>query len=161
MKKNSLRFTIMLSIILLTSCASSKQNNYKFIEIKECNIPIPQIFKLIEKENQYEYAYFHSRPLSSSSFISIHKKKKDEYNRTLSDINEFDDMKLVSETRKGDFIIIQFSLAYDNDIHYRLIGKESMIQLLHTSKKEVDYLIDYCEKTRRMRGNSKKSLNET
>lgn len=99
---------MILSITFLTSCASSKQNNYKFIKIKECNIPIPKIFKLREKKSQYEYVYFHPNPYGTA-FISIHKKKKNDYKKILSDINKFDDMELVSETRKRDSIMIQFN----------------------------------------------------
>ncbi len=88
--------------------------------------------------------------LKSPSYISVFSKDKYSYDDVMKSFDRSNNKNFISKTKKGSFIIIKNSLSFIPDSkNFELVGDKSTIQLLNTSKEEVDYMIDYCEKTKK------------
>ncbi len=88
--------------------------------------------------------------LKSDSYISIFSKNKYSYKDVMDSFSRSKNKSFVSKVKKGSFLVIENGLSFDKDSkNFELIGDKSTIQLLNTSKVEVEYLIDYCEKTKK------------
>ena len=155
MKKNNYKYLLMVLILMLTNC--SALDSHKFVETAECTVSIPNNFKIDEKLSQYEYIYskinydeegFKTKP---RSYILIKNKIPNYYSYWMNEISKSKEMILVSEKKRSHFIILEVSLNFDqeNENDYYLIGEKSTFFLSNCSKKEVNHIIDYCDKTRK------------
>lgn len=138
---------------MLTNCSALEP--YRYINIGECSIPIPKTFKLREKKSQYESTYHEfndgldKSKIKASKFIMIRHKTPNYYSYWINEIKQSKEMKLASKTKRGNFVILEVDFDYDHSQNYHLIGEQVTLLLLNSSQKEVNSIIDYCEKTRR------------
>jgi len=146
------KIIILLSIALLflQSCGNEtrrkqavQEKEYRYVEIEECTIPIPSKFKLNEN-NKFNQTFIYDRN-HKLHFISIHKRHQDDYIYAIESIDKMKNMTMVSETKKNNFKIIESTM--DEDTFFHLYGVKSRIDLLVSNKKELNYLLDYCQKT--------------
>lgn len=143
--------TILLSLMfILGACGEEavkkglqQKDDYRYVEIAECTIPIPSKFKLNEN-NKFNQTYIYDRN-HKLHFISIHKRHQDDYIYAIESIDKMKNMTIVSETKKNHFKIIESTM--DEDTMFHLYGIKSRIDLLVSNKKELNYLLDYCQKT--------------
>lgn len=167
----------IIIIALLLSCVSFSGNNkrlihhenerYKYIETKECTVPILAYFTRIDHDEKKD-SYDIRPPIADKSFApgarySISRVK---YNKplkeTISLMHSYSKLlkgTIRNEINSRGFFIIEIdyprlnlsTLSYSDtvDTFYMLYGQKYVVLVDHIKKKDVEYLINYCEKTRR------------
>ena len=143
-------FMILLTSLITYADVVKYSEKYKYIEIEECFIPISIKSELLRKDSEYEYKFY--LPIHEIlRGISIKKTKTDTYKNFLNSIRKVPNIILVDEVKKSGFkvIIFQFKNNILTDKLYILIGNKSTIMMNEFESKEVDYLIDYCEQTKK------------
>ena len=140
---------IVLLSIVVNSCAA--KSTYKYVEIQECSIPVPATMELIEKKEQYSYSFYEPGPKDIRKYnahgLAVYTSNFTPLEELLQKLKNKDyPLKLIKKFKKGNFTIIQFSFL-EWDYNYRIFIGNSMIQLLNSSEKEMNYLVDFCGKT--------------
>ena len=146
-----------IALLFLQSCGnettrnqSEQETEYRYVEIAECTIPIPKKFKITNYGNNgfylHNYIYEEKKDMRNKQYlISVNKRRKDDYIHMIESIDKMKNMTIVSETKKNHFKIIESTM--DGDTMFHLYGVKSRIDLLVSNKKELNYLLDYCQKT--------------
>jgi len=148
MNKNIVMLIVLFSIVV-NSCAA--KSTYKYVEIQECSIPVPATMELIEKTDEYSYSFSTHVPKDLRKFnpksLAVFASNFTPLEELLQKLKKKDyPLKLIKKFKKGNFTIIQFSFL-EWDYNYRIYVGNSMIQLLNSSEKEMNYLVDFCRKT--------------
>jgi hypothetical protein len=138
-------------VLLLASCGNEKtakkleqKEDYRYVEIEECTIPIPKKFKLKESNNSKRIYSFDDKN-HKLHIIHINKRYEDDYINMKEFIAQGRNRAIVSETERDNFKILE-STIYDDTMYY-MYGKKSAIGLTTSNKAELNYLLDYCKKT--------------
>ena len=146
-----------IAVLLLVSCGNETTHNqpeqkedYRYVEIEECNIPIPKKFKITNHGNEehylHNYVYKEKRHILNKLYvITVNKKYEDAYINMKEFIAQGRYTTIVSETERDNFKILESTIH--DDTMFTLYGKKSVISLMPSNKKELNYLLDYCKKT--------------
>ena len=146
-----------MATLLLVSCGTEttaskpkQKKDYRYVEIEECTIPIPKKFEMTNYGNSkpylHNYVYEEKRLILNKQYIiAVKKRYEDDYINMKEFMAQGKDRAVVLERTKDNFKILE-STIYDDPV-YHLYGKKSVIAMLPSNKKEVDYLLDYCKKT--------------
>ena len=147
--------TILSTVALfLVSCGNEttakkpeQKEDYRYVEIEECTIPIPKKFKMTNYGNKkpYLHNYAYEEILSKYSIVQTTLRNEDDYITMKEFIAQGRNKAIVSETKRDNFQILE-STIYD-DTMYHIYGEKSVISLLSSNKTELNYLLDYCKKT--------------
>jgi len=150
--------TILFSLMfILGACGEEvikkgvqQKDEYRYVEIEECTIPIAKKFKITNYGNKglylHNYVFEEKKDIFNKQYlISVNKRHEDDYIHMIESIDKMKNMTIVSETKKNHFKIIESTM--DGDTMFHLYGVKSRIDLLVSNKKELNYLLDYCQKT--------------
>jgi hypothetical protein len=141
---------------MLVSCGTEKtkkiveNENYNYVEIEECTIPIPKKYEMTNYGNKepysHNYLYEEKRDKLNKQYIIMTTKRfEDDYISMKEFIAQGRNRVVVLETTRNNFKILE-SKIYDDTI-YNLYGKKSVIGLMPSNETELNYLLNYCEKT--------------
>jgi len=146
---------LVIATLLLQACGTEKtkelaQNeNYRYVEIEECTIPIPKKFEELKVGDVYIYRFSYHPNIQNFMKINISKNRVDDYIDNKNTIMQNKGTKLISDFKRNHFKIIKWNIV--NPIHdednYVLFGLKTNINLINRSEKELNYLLDYCKKT--------------
>jgi hypothetical protein len=144
-------------VLLLASCGNEKtakkleqKEDYRYVEIEECTIPIPKKYDMTNHGNEepylHNYVYEEKRHILNKQYlITVKKRYEDDYINMKEFIAQGRNRTIVSETTRDNFQILE-STIYDDTMYY-MYGKKSVIGLMPSNKAELNYLLDYCKKT--------------
>ena len=158
--------TILSAMFMLNSCATEEKKlernpNYDYVEIEECTIPVLKEFKLkytkvdggkgtfdfIEKNHKKIRTYHIG---ISKSYINIDNK----YSTRKEEIEQRKDTRIFFEKITNKFQVIGWESVNTSIrfVNYEFFGVNTMIVLNEygkeiKQKKDLDYLLDYCQKT--------------
>jgi len=147
---------LSMATLLLVSCGTEttasklkQKKDYRYVEIEECTIPIPKKFEELEIGNVYTHRFWYEQDIKNFMKINISINKEDDYLYDKNTIMQNKTTQLKSDFNRNHFKIIKWNLVddiQDND-NYVLYGFKTKINLINSSEKELDYLLDYCKKT--------------
>jgi len=146
---------IILVSLLLQSCGTEEvdelvqKQNYRYVEIEECTIPIPKSFNELEVGKKELYRFIDDTNIKNYRSIDILINKKDDYENSKNFIMQNKSIHLESDFYRDDFRIIKWSKIdsiYDAE-HYKLFGLKTRINLTSSNETELNYLLNYCKKT--------------
>jgi len=149
--------TILSTVVLfLVSCGNEttakkleQKENYRYVEIEECNIPIPKKFEELKSSDMYLYRFWYGPNIQSFMKINISKNKEDDYIDSKNVIIQYKKTQLEADFVRNHFKILKWKMP-DNvldEVHYNLFGLKTKIILINSNKAELNYLLDYCKKT--------------
>jgi len=130
----------------------TENQQYSYIRISECNIPIHKKYTLNEKIGKYEYRYssltIQNALTGEDSSLAIFLKNKNMYKEVREFINTWDSVTHVSEEKYKGFLLIKYiskvlSNKYENN--YYIFSKDSVIAISNSTDNEINYIMDYCK----------------
>ena len=143
-----------LSILFLVSCGSEvtevkKKAEYIYVEIEECSIPVPKIYKIAKDGNAkpYEHKYHYFGKNFNGKTIVTKKRFEGDYEDLLSFVKKTKTMKLDQEINRTNFKIVTVNSTFDDKITYYLFGIDAYIILSGSNEEELNYTLNYCKKT--------------
>ena len=147
------KISLLVTLFILIACGTDAPK-YKYIDIKECTIPVP--FDYINKTGNtygdFEY-HFHSREGLGS--YDIRNKKDDDVERNLAQIKSSENLELVKDIVYKDFRLIEVKTGNNFEKYpyiYVAIGNKSTIYVTNRKEIEVLKMIDYCAGTLKQAG---------
>ena len=125
-----------------------QKEDYRYVEIEECTIPIAKRFEKLKEAEGYLYRFYYSSNLNMQS-INIRKNEKDAYIIIKTLIEQDKNTILKAEYTKNHFKILEWSLVDSvlHETHYALFGSKTKISLENSNQSKLKYLLDYCQKT--------------
>ena len=154
--------TLLLSLMfLLGACGEETAKNgqqqkedYRYVEIEECMIPIPKRFKKVNQKYSNKTIFFYIYETKKykvllQSTIKATQRYKDDYIDMKNYLIQNKNTILKAEYTKNHFKILEWSLSDPvlEETHYKLFGPKTKISLVNSNKTELNYLLDYCKKT--------------
>ena len=149
--------TLLLSLMfLLGACGEEavkkglqQKEDYRYVEIEECMIPIPKRFEKLKQAEGYLYRFSYYTNLTDMQSINIRKSEKDAYLNAKTHFKQDKNTILKADYTKNNFKILVWSLINPvlEERHYVLFGPKTKINLANSNKTEINYLLDYCQKT--------------
>lgn len=149
--------TLLLSLMfLLGACGEETAKNgqqqkdeYRYVEIEECTIPIAKKFKKLKKAEGYLYRFSYSTNFTDMQSINIKRNEKDTYLIVKNLIEQGKNTILKAEYTKNHFKILEWNLVDSvlHETHYELFIPKTSIRIENSNKTELNYLLDYCKKT--------------
>ena len=145
-----------IAVLLLVSCGNETTHNqpeqkedYRYVEIEECSIPIPKKFKELESGSVHIHRFGYRYNIIDYKKINISINKKDDYIYDKNSIMQSKITILKSDFLRNNFKIIKWELIdpVQNEDHYKLFGVKTNISLINSSEKELNYLLNYCKQT--------------
>ena len=143
-----------LSILFLVSCGNEvtevkKKAEYIYVEIEECSIPVPKMYKKIKSKNtpQYYHRYVYDNGLFNSGTIFTQKRLEDSYEKIKTSIERM--KKVIDRERKDNqFTIIETYTQYKKRRYtYFIFGIKTYIVLDGSNEEVLNYTLEYCKKT--------------
>jgi len=127
---------------------AEKEQKYNFVEIEECTIPISKKYIEEQKGNteRYKYKYIYPKKLDFGK-ISVEKRFHDDYNVIMQAVKKNPSLEIKKKKRKNYFDITEIKSYNHNSKIYMLFGKKSIITFINRNTNELDYLLDYCQRT--------------
>ena len=147
---------ILISFIIVINVYALERDDklYNYYEIKECSISIPKKYKLLRQYNEDEYKFTYTYILNDFidfRSIDISNIKENTYSEIMGILNKGGI--LLFEKKMQNFTLLK--LKFEDIEHYVVLGKKSYISFFgENSEDYINYVIDYCNKTR------KEELNE-
>jgi len=156
---NKLWIPLIFVTLLLQACGTEKTNeivqnqNYNYVEIEECTIPIAKKYEKLDPGTGYLYRFsYHSTSVKdfiNSGLIHVrHIKEGNHYIDRREWMAQQNTIHINSETKRKHFKIIEYKIV-DGVLKpsYSLYGKKTNIDISNAKKEDVNYLLNYCEKT--------------
>jgi len=147
-------YSLLTLMFLLTACNTESKKPtrdpaYNYVEIEECTIPIPKKFKELESGKTKLYRFVDDSDIKNYKSIDISINKEDDYIDSKNFIMQNKSIQIESDFYRNHFKIIKWSVVdsiYDSE-YYNLFGLKTNINLTSSNKSELNYLLDYCNKT--------------
>lgn len=145
-----------IAVLLLVSCGNETTHNqpeqkedYRYVEIEECSIPIPKKFKELEAGSAHIHRFFYRANIKNFMKINISKNRQDDYIDSKNTIMQNKSTLLKSDFYSNHFKIIKWDVldSIHDESNYRLFGFKTNIYLINSNEKELNYLLAYCTKT--------------
>lgn len=132
-----------------------KKEAYRYIEIDECTIPILKKYKTAKAAITYRYEFENTTYTESKdqiNFFSTAERKKnlEEFKTLINSITKYRiDTRKKEKKQWKNFKV--FKNKIENGYMIDLFGEKTILSFVNISKTELNYLMDYCKKTRKKR----------
>jgi len=130
-----------------------KKEAYRYMEIDECTIPILKKYKTAKAAITYRYEFENTTYTESKdqiNFFSTAERKKnlEEFKTLINSITKYRiDTRKKEKKQWKNFKV--FKNKIENGYMIDLFGEKTILSFVNISKAELNYLMDYCNKTRK------------
>ena len=142
-------FIIFLMVISVFGIEKNSKI-FNYIETEECVIPVPIDLKLIDQMSEYQYRYVTCR--SDRFFcrtLSIYNTTEKEFHDYATKFNKTLKIQLGSNYEYKGYSMYRAEDQSQDETIYIFYRDNTQIFIENFTKEELDYLIDYCEHTKK------------
>lgn len=139
----------LIIVLIINSNLFSKENNYYYLDNKECIIAIPLNFHIQGgfTKNRISFFKIKNNKIKNIVFIKGNQKK---YSIQLKEGEKNDHNILVEEKKIGHLLYQKFKVPIANGVfeyRYNIFGNSFFIGGNNIAQKDIDYMIQHCIKT--------------
>jgi len=144
-----LSIRILIICILINANILAKNNEYYYLDNRECSIAIPLGFYILGDFTKNRIAFLQEKDLETNNIVII-KENQRKYVDLLKEVGKKEHNALIEEKKIGHLLYQKFKiLITENIFEYRhnIFGNGFFWGSNNVKQKDIDYMIKHCVET--------------